>query len=92
MNDADRIKQGRLALGDTQLALAERLGVTVKTVNNWENGRYKPTARIRGLLNRIFNFHIGKQKGKPLNVKIKNKKGSKFNINDVFYKTDVDDI
>ena len=96
MSDADRIKEGRLAMGITQLDLAERLGVTIKTVNNWENGRHKPSPNIRKLINRIFDFHIGRRASKGFIMEVnvnepktpkKPKKVTKyngFNIEDIF--------
>jgi transcriptional regulator with XRE-family HTH domain len=38
------IRQLRQERGWTQLELAYRLGVTPLTVQNWEHGRYEPTA------------------------------------------------
>lgn len=40
---ADEIKALRLALGLTQVELANRLGVRFATVNRWENGRANPS-------------------------------------------------
>ena len=39
----DQIKRLRGALGLTQQALAQRLGVSFATVNRWENGQTKPS-------------------------------------------------
>ena len=39
----DRIKAMRARLGLTQVALAERLGVSFPTVNRWENGKARPS-------------------------------------------------
>jgi transcriptional regulator with XRE-family HTH domain len=38
-----KIKQQRQALGLTQRALAEKLGVSVTTVSAWETGRRNPS-------------------------------------------------
>ncbi|NCO35064.1 MAG: hypothetical protein AUJ92_02035 [Armatimonadetes bacterium CG2_30_59_28] len=50
---SQRIKQFRSALGLTQEALAERLGISFATVNRWENGQTKPSqlswSRLREL-------------------------------------------
>ncbi len=40
---ADRLKGMRARLGLTQVALAERLGVSFPTVNRWENGKSRPS-------------------------------------------------
>ena len=44
------IKAVRSQLGLTQEELAEQIGVTVKTINNWENGRNRPAGKraLRG--------------------------------------------
>jgi len=39
----ERIKNLRVRLGLTQVALAERLGVSFPTVNRWENGKARPS-------------------------------------------------
>jgi transcriptional regulator with XRE-family HTH domain len=39
MITGDDVRQARTALGMTQKALASRVGVSVRTVNAWENGR-----------------------------------------------------
>ncbi|MDY6785873.1 MAG: helix-turn-helix transcriptional regulator [Cyanobacteriota bacterium] len=38
----EKIKQRRRSLNLTQQQVADRLGVTVTTVKNWEAGRYIP--------------------------------------------------
>jgi putative transcriptional regulator len=43
---ANRLKERRLELGLTQAALAERVGVTRKTVNTVENGVFSPSALL----------------------------------------------
>ncbi len=44
-----QIKELRMRLGLTQERFAARLGVTVSTVNRWENGKGQPSplARLR---------------------------------------------
>ncbi len=41
----NKIRKRRKELGLKQYELAERLDVSVTTVNNWENGRNKPPIR-----------------------------------------------
>ncbi len=43
---ANRLKDKRAELGLTQAALAERVGVTRKTVNTVENGVFVPSALL----------------------------------------------
>ena len=43
---ANRLKDKRAALGWTQAELAERVGVTRKTVNTVENGVFVPSALL----------------------------------------------
>ena len=43
-------KQQRIALGLTQRALAERLGVSVTTVSAWETGRRNPSQMSKKFL------------------------------------------
>jgi len=43
---ANRLKELRAARGFTQAELAERVGVTRKTVNTIENGVYSPSAML----------------------------------------------
>ena len=43
---ANRIKDKRAELGLTQAELAERVGVTRKTVNTVENGVFTPSALL----------------------------------------------
>ena len=43
---ANRIKEKRAELGLTQAELAERVGVTRKTVNTVENGVFVPSALL----------------------------------------------
>jgi transcriptional regulator with XRE-family HTH domain len=50
---ADIVRAIRAELGLTQRALAERLSVTVITVQNYEAGRYKPDALVQRRLANI---------------------------------------
>lgn len=43
---ANRLKERRAELGLTQAELAERVGVTRKTVNTVENGVFTPSATL----------------------------------------------
>jgi putative transcriptional regulator len=43
---ANRLKEARNALGLTQAQLAEKVGVTRKTVNTVENGVFTPSATL----------------------------------------------
>ena len=44
------VRAVREQLGLTQEELAEEIGVTTKTINNWENGRNRPAGKraLRG--------------------------------------------
>ena len=43
MMESIKVKKIRLALGLTQEEFAHQLGVTLSTVNRWENGRTTPS-------------------------------------------------
>lgn len=49
MHIGDEIREARERVGITQADLAKRVGVDVKTVNNWETGKTSP----RGKLGRV---------------------------------------
>ena len=53
MNLGENIKKARKAAGVTQKELAALLGVSRRTVENWEQRRTRPTGPARALL-RIF--------------------------------------
>ena len=40
------VRAVRSQLELTQEELAEQIGVTTKTINNWENGRNRPAGRL----------------------------------------------
>ena len=42
----NRVKEYRLTLGISQLALAKRIGVSRQTINMIENGRYNPSLNL----------------------------------------------
>ena len=48
MTDAIVVRGRAAELGLTQAELAERVGVTRKTVNTVENGVFTPSATLRG--------------------------------------------
>ena len=48
--EADNIRNLRRTLGLTQEEFAHRLGITVATVNRWENGHNRPTRLARTAL------------------------------------------
>src|SRR5438105_296282 len=56
---AERIKQLRARAGLTQARLAALLGVSVASVNRWEQGRARPSALARRLIVRAEAEGIG---------------------------------
>jgi putative transcriptional regulator len=55
---ANRIKERRSELGLTQAELAERVGVTRKTVNTVENGVFTPSATLAIKLARALSLEV----------------------------------
>lgn len=55
---ANRLKERRTELGLTQAELAERVGVTRKTVNTVENGVFTPSATLAIKLARALNVPV----------------------------------
>ena len=55
---ANRIKEKRGELGLTQAELAERVGVTRKTVNTVENGVFTPSALLAIKLARALSVPV----------------------------------
>lgn len=47
MTYAQKIKLLREVLLITQQELADLLGVSIVTVNRWENGKYEPTMKMK---------------------------------------------
>jgi len=47
MTYIQKIKKLREVLLITQQELADLLGVSIVTVNRWENGKYEPTMKIK---------------------------------------------
>lgn len=54
----DRVAAGRDALGLTQSGLAKRLGVKLKTVQNWENDLSEPRANKLQMLAGVLNVSL----------------------------------
>lgn len=54
----DRVVAGRDAMGLTQEALAKRLGVKLKTVQNWENDLSEPRANKLQMLAGVLNVSL----------------------------------
>lgn len=55
---ANRLKERRTELGLTQAELAERVGVTRKTVNTVENGVFTPSATLAIKLARALGLSV----------------------------------
>lgn len=54
------IKKSREEAGLTQAKLAEKMGVSIMSVQNWENGRSKPELNRYMILAEIFNIPVEK--------------------------------
>lgn len=54
MTYAQKIKLLREVLLITQQELADLLGVSIVTVNRWENGKFNPTIKAKRKLNDLF--------------------------------------
>lgn len=55
---ANQLKERRAELGLTQAELAERVGVTRKTVNTVENGVFTPSALLAIKLAKVFTVPV----------------------------------
>ena len=53
--DATQVKEIREATGLTQVQFAQRIGIEVATLRNWELGRREPTGPAKALLTAIKN-------------------------------------
>ena len=64
MTYAERIKRLREVLLITQQELADLLGVSIVTVNRWENSKFEPTMKEKRKLSKLFieNGIIGEDK------------------------------
>ena len=54
MNYPETLKQYRAKMFLSQNDLAKKIGVSVVTVNRWENGHFEPTIRCKRELNKLF--------------------------------------
>ena len=65
------MKQLREAMGLTQEQFAAKVGVTLATVNRWENGRAEPQPLAVKMMKALREQHGLKQtKGKPVHENI----------------------
>jgi putative transcriptional regulator len=55
---ANRLKERRTEAGLTQAELAEKVGVTRKTVNTVENGVFTPSATLAIKLAQVLNVPV----------------------------------
>jgi putative transcriptional regulator len=55
---ANRLKERRTELGFTQAELAEKVGVTRKTVNTVENGVFTPSATLAIKLSKALGVSV----------------------------------
>ena len=53
----ETIRRLRSKLGLTQEELAHELGITVGTVNRWENGRFRPSKLARSTIQEFARKH-----------------------------------
>ncbi|WP_407894369.1 helix-turn-helix domain-containing protein [Lacticaseibacillus sp. N501-2] len=58
MSTAEILQIRRKAVGWTQAQLAEAIGVSVKTVSNWENGRTMPDIQSLIRLSRLYGLSL----------------------------------
>ncbi len=56
-NMSEFIRQLRRQIGMTQEEFAHALGITVGTVNRWENGRFKPSKLARATILEFARRH-----------------------------------
>lgn len=66
MPDADflstlgkRIVQARKAAGLSQVKLAEKIGIDVKTLSRYENGHYAPDANVLHVIGKVTDMPVG---------------------------------
>ena len=57
----ETVKKLRAVLGLTQEQFAAKIGVTVSTVNRWENGKGKPSPLARIRIRELWQM-VGKDK------------------------------
>lgn len=53
--NAIQVKEIRKATGLTQVLFAQRIGIEIATLRNWEQGRREPTGPAKALLTAIKN-------------------------------------
>jgi len=53
--DAIQVKEIRKITGLTQVRFAQRIGIEIATLRNWEQGRREPTGPAKALLKAIKN-------------------------------------
>ena len=58
MKICERLKQVRLAMGLTQEAVAEKVGVSRQTMSNWENGKSYPDIASVIILSDIYDLTL----------------------------------
>ncbi len=56
-NMSDFVRRLRRQLGMTQEEFAHALGITVGTVNRWENGRFRPSKLARATIMEFASRH-----------------------------------
>jgi transcriptional regulator with XRE-family HTH domain len=66
-NLGTRIKRARERKRWTQQQLAGALGVNIKTVDNWENGRTSPRSSI-GALEDVLGISLDGDEAEPLHI------------------------
>lgn len=54
----NRVREFRVSLGLSQLALAKRIGVVRQTINMIENGKYNPTLELCLKLSRALETDL----------------------------------
>ena len=63
---AERVKSVRLALGLSQVALAEKLQVAFSTINRWERGKTRPLPALMRQLEALETDATASKKNKKL--------------------------
>ena len=68
----ERIKELRQSIGQTQVELAQNLGVTKQCVSNWENNNIQPSVDMLIKISEYFgvscDYLLGKENKKYLDV------------------------
>lgn len=67
-----RINELRIALGWSQVQLAEKLNISKQTVSNWENENIQPSIEMLVRLSKLFrvstDYLLGLDNAKTINV------------------------